>query len=463
MEDSEEEWSSDASSEEESDEEGERFRAAQTFLPERIRREGQCSLLGLQRRGVGAAARRRLQLSPMQHWDAARHAQQLKCATHPWIDQPQLDVPMEACLEDNVFTTWLEHIYALEKDGLLNAFDQDRAVWARLHRLVSLNDVILLTVDCRWPQLQCPLGVLRFIRRVSPTVPIVLVLTKMDLVAETTVLSWEATFRHLFTDILQDANMTVLSQSCFTPATADSRILPNDDSSLTALKVRTKRFKFRRRFPYHLRDLITALLAKCATDLDPDLVERTLAALPVLPTAHHANGRAVVDVQWQDRGQRQRSHRRKLRKMEVEHFGRAGIKGGIPAPEVEEPPSQTNNPFGKVRVAVLGMPGSGANTLYDQLYAFAAPLFDLPSPLVFTAPMLLPLPALILSGQLRPPNQIEYLDALHVVMHYLPVPTLLGLDAKRFMTKSEAKVKTWSAQEIIEGNFSPYFSSRQAL
>jgi hypothetical protein len=106
--------------------------------------------------------------------------------------------------ETSAFCSWIKGVYAEadrrcaeDKTLELNFFEHNLDVWRQLWRSVEMGDVLLICCDVRWPLFTFPRALVDYASNVLKK-PIVLTLTKTDLVAPRVARLWEERFFSLF-------------------------------------------------------------------------------------------------------------------------------------------------------------------------------------------------------------------------------------------------------------------------
>ncbi|KAJ3337873.1 hypothetical protein HDU93_000373 [Gonapodya sp. JEL0774] len=98
--------------------------------------------------------------------------------------------------EKIVFKTWLQRVRDVQGDdhGL---FEKELDVWRQLWRVIEMSDIILVLADIRHPLLHFPPSLYHHIVN-ELKLPLILVLTKCDLVGEPTVVAWKTYFSTMY-------------------------------------------------------------------------------------------------------------------------------------------------------------------------------------------------------------------------------------------------------------------------
>lgn len=73
--------------------------------------------------------------------------------------------------------------------------ERNLEVWRQLWRVGEASDVLCALADCRFPLLHLPASLLSYLRTLKPARPVLLVLTKCDLVSEDVVEAWQAYYQ----------------------------------------------------------------------------------------------------------------------------------------------------------------------------------------------------------------------------------------------------------------------------
>ncbi len=106
--------------------------------------------------------------------------------------------------EEEAFAAWLKKVYAEaervcreSKPRLeLNFFEHNLEVWRQLWRAEEMSDVLLICTDVRWPTFTFPFALVDHALGIGK--PVVLTLTKSDLVEFAVAREWEQYFEALF-------------------------------------------------------------------------------------------------------------------------------------------------------------------------------------------------------------------------------------------------------------------------
>jgi ribosome biogenesis GTPase A len=108
--------------------------------------------------------------------------------------------------EETAFAEWLKGVYAQAErlcraaDGLeLNFFEHNLDVWRQLWRAMEMGDVLLICTDVRWPTFTFPFALVECALAIGK--PVVLTLTKADLVAPEVAREWERYFAEMFPEL----------------------------------------------------------------------------------------------------------------------------------------------------------------------------------------------------------------------------------------------------------------------
>jgi len=101
--------------------------------------------------------------------------------------------------EERYFKQWLESVLVLDNHeaGHLGFFEQNLEVWRQLWRVVEISDILVIVADIRFPILHLPVSLYDYITAAMKK-PLVLALTKCDLVEASTVESWVKTLQQQF-------------------------------------------------------------------------------------------------------------------------------------------------------------------------------------------------------------------------------------------------------------------------
>lgn len=100
--------------------------------------------------------------------------------------------------EREAFANWITGVYKAANDASveLNFFEHNIDVWRQLWRAIEMGDVLLICCDVRWPTFTFPYALVEHAREVGK--PVVLTLTKTDLVSSHVSKKWEEYFRKTF-------------------------------------------------------------------------------------------------------------------------------------------------------------------------------------------------------------------------------------------------------------------------
>jgi ribosome biogenesis GTPase A len=98
--------------------------------------------------------------------------------------------------EKEMFDVYLKNI-SLTYSGRINYFEQNLEVWRQLWRVCEISDVLCILADVRYPLFHFPPSLYHYVVEVFKK-PLILVLTKMDLVPAENVHMWVAWFRQHF-------------------------------------------------------------------------------------------------------------------------------------------------------------------------------------------------------------------------------------------------------------------------
>jgi len=113
----------------------------------------------------------------------------------PW-SEAMTPAELEAS-EVAAFAQWLDDVYALATVDRLSPFEHNLEVWRQLWRVMEKSDVLLLTADVRDPLLHIPLALHEHVTK-TLKVPLVIVLTKCDLVSEAHANAWRTFLERAF-------------------------------------------------------------------------------------------------------------------------------------------------------------------------------------------------------------------------------------------------------------------------
>lgn len=100
--------------------------------------------------------------------------------------------------EEGVFRSWLattDALIARDKDASPTFFERNLNVWRQLWRTTETSDILLVLIDVRFPLLHYPPSLRHYLRTLKPNPrPVVLVLTKTDLVPPWVAQAWKTYF-----------------------------------------------------------------------------------------------------------------------------------------------------------------------------------------------------------------------------------------------------------------------------
>ncbi len=105
-------------------------------------------------------------------------------------------------MEEKVFKEWLESIAGTHADPLadVSPFENNLEVWRQLWRTLERSQVVLLTADVRNPLLHIPQALLHYARE-DLNLPVVICLTKCDLVSDEYVNRWLQRLKLRYTNV----------------------------------------------------------------------------------------------------------------------------------------------------------------------------------------------------------------------------------------------------------------------
>eukprot|EP01127_Copromyxa_protea_P007874 TRINITY_DN1789_c0_g1_i2.p1 TRINITY_DN1789_c0_g1~~TRINITY_DN1789_c0_g1_i2.p1 ORF type:complete len:524 (-),score=120.21 TRINITY_DN1789_c0_g1_i2:512-2083(-) len=92
--------------------------------------------------------------------------------------------------EEMTFKEYLEDLYKEHGTDELNYFEHNLEVWRQLWRCVEVSDIVLMMADIRFPMFHFPSSVYETVRQMYPDKPMMLALTKVDLVPQSCVDAW---------------------------------------------------------------------------------------------------------------------------------------------------------------------------------------------------------------------------------------------------------------------------------
>lgn len=102
--------------------------------------------------------------------------------------------------EEKEFSDFITNVYKDCGDGELNFFEHNLGVWRQLWRAIEMADVLLLCCDVRWPSFTFPYALADYAKEINK--PVVLTMTKADLVPQEVGKQWEEYFQVLFPHIV---------------------------------------------------------------------------------------------------------------------------------------------------------------------------------------------------------------------------------------------------------------------
>lgn len=111
--------------------------------------------------------------------------------------------------EEEMFKSWLENIHFKYSIEDLSPFEHNLSVWRQLWRVVERSDVLLILADVRNPTLHIPTALVNWIHEIVQK-PIVIALTKIDLVDQGHVDAW----LHQLKKAMKDKIYKVVTFSC---------------------------------------------------------------------------------------------------------------------------------------------------------------------------------------------------------------------------------------------------------
>ncbi|KAJ2159728.1 hypothetical protein GGF46_002807 [Coemansia sp. RSA 552] len=159
--------------------------------------------------------------------------------------------------EEAYFSQWLAGIQGLRDSqgpDSVSLYERNLEVWRQLWRVVEISDVLLLVVDIRHPVLHFPPSLYRYVAETTGK-PIVVVMNKTDLVADTTVRAWMHYFKQTFPSV-------VLTTFC---CYRDPTPLVND-TTLADMKMKKKKPRRRVYDSSQVGDLFSVCRDVCDTD-----------------------------------------------------------------------------------------------------------------------------------------------------------------------------------------------------
>ena len=138
-----------------------------------------------------------------QSWEreALRPAHILGMPVRPAWDDATTKNQLETA-ESRAFAGWIKDVYARAQElqeaghGELNFFEHNLDVWRQLWRSVEMGDCLLVCADVRWPTFTFPYALIDYAEELGK--PVVLTLTKTDLVTANVAKQWEAYFQILY-------------------------------------------------------------------------------------------------------------------------------------------------------------------------------------------------------------------------------------------------------------------------
>jgi len=115
--------------------------------------------------------------------------------------------------EQSEFNSWLQGIldnYSLDK---ISPFERNIEVWRQLWRALEKGDVVLLAADIRNPLLHIPIALYRYVTE-ELKLPLLICLTKVDLVSDEHVYKWLVYLKQSFPDAEFETFSTRSSKTC---------------------------------------------------------------------------------------------------------------------------------------------------------------------------------------------------------------------------------------------------------
>ncbi|KAJ1993850.1 hypothetical protein H4R33_000486 [Dimargaris cristalligena] len=148
--------------------------------------------------------------------------------------------------EQQYLDQWLHNIEESYDPSQLSFFERNLEVWRQLWRVAEISDVVLLITDIRHPLLHFPPSVYRYVVHHLKK-PLVLVLNKIDLVAQSTVDAWKAYLKAQFPELA----MTTFA--CY-----EAPVVLLDDTNVCDMRLQVKRPRKRAYRPVGAADLFRA-------------------------------------------------------------------------------------------------------------------------------------------------------------------------------------------------------------
>ncbi|GAA5986537.1 hypothetical protein JCM10908_003790 [Rhodotorula pacifica] len=168
-----------------------RLRAAN----ERLHRPVNPSLAVLQEEDLVPPRRTAAELLLAGEKDA--EADQLTCPKRPKWRYTMTKAEVEKN-EEGLFRSWLattDALIARDEDASPTFFERNLNVWRQLWRTTEASDILLVLIDVRFPLLHYPPSLRHYLRTLKPNPkPVVLVLTKTDLVPTWVAEAWKRYF-----------------------------------------------------------------------------------------------------------------------------------------------------------------------------------------------------------------------------------------------------------------------------
>ena len=116
------------------------------------------------------------------------HAVSLGFPKRPAWDKSTTPAELEA-LEEKGFVAWLKGIHEKYTIEELSPFEHSLEVWRQLWRTIEKSHVLCIVADVRNPLLHIPMNLYNYVTNIVKK-PVVIVLTKVDLVSRTHVEEW---------------------------------------------------------------------------------------------------------------------------------------------------------------------------------------------------------------------------------------------------------------------------------
>jgi ribosome biogenesis GTPase A len=137
--------------------------------------------------------------------------------------------------EEEYFRNYLHNITTIcnSSGKQINQFENNLNVWRQLWRVIERSDILLILVDCRWPQYNFPVALYHYITSINK--PSLMVLTKVDLVSKEYIDKWIVWFHDKYPNlhIVTHSNMIVDTNQNNCEEKCETILLPNNSHDET--------------------------------------------------------------------------------------------------------------------------------------------------------------------------------------------------------------------------------------